>query len=142
MISQRTLRLLSKLAARNVASAERKAADALAKVQRLEHEAKMIVSYTERLVASLRGRACLGGDFQATTGFVSASLKAQAAAEAARERGEQVKIAAFHQLATEMQRRDALDPAHEAVAADTARSQERKTERLASSGSVAAAKQY
>lgn len=140
MISQRTLRLLSKLAARNVATAERKAADALARVQTLEREATMIGSYTEQLMASLRGRACLGHDFRVTTGFVTAGLKAQATAEAAWERGEQAKLAAFDRLSAEMQRRDALDTAHEAVTADAARSLERKTERLASPTSVAASK--
>ena len=127
------LQLLSKLAARDVASAEHKAADALTKVQTLEREAAMIGGYTEQLMASLRDRTCLGHDFRVTTGFVSAGLKAQATTEAARRRGEQAKLAAFARLATEMQRRDALDTAQEAVEADTARSLERKTERLASS---------
>jgi len=140
MISQRTLQLLSKLAARDVASAERKAADALAKVQTLEREAAMIGGYTEQLMASLRGRACLGHDFRITTGFVSAGLKAQATAEVARQRGEQAKLAAFDRLATEMQRRDALDTAQEAVEADAARTLERKTERLASHNSVSISK--
>ena len=142
MISQRTLQLLSKLAARDVASAEHKAADALAKVQTLEREAAMIVGYTEQLMATLRGRACLGHDFRVTTGFVSAGLKAQSTAEAARRRGEQAKLAAFARLATEMQRRDALDTAQETVEADAARSLERKTERLASNSSAAASKRY
>lgn len=142
MISQRTLQLLSKLAARDVASAEHKAADALAKVQSLERESAMIVGYTEQLMTSLRGRACLGHDFRVTTGFVSAGLKAQATAEAAKRRGEQAKLAAFARLASEMQRRDALDTAHEAVEADAARSLERKTERLASHSSVATSKRY
>lgn len=142
MISQRTLQLLSKLAARDVASAEHKAADALAKVQTLEREAAMIVGYTEQLMATLHGRACLGHDFRVTTGFVSAGLKAQATAEAARRRGEQAKLAAFARLATEMQRRDALDTAQETMEADAARSLERKTERLASNSSAAASKRY
>ena len=142
MISQRTLQLLSKLAARDVASAEHKAAEALAKVQTLEREAAMIGGYTEQLMASLRGRACLGHDFRITTGFVSAGLKAQVTAEAAKRRGEQAKLVAFARLASEMQRRDALDTAHEAVEADAARSLERKTERLASSGLAPTWKRY
>jgi len=140
MISRRTLRLLSKLAARNVATAERRAADALAKVQALEREAAMIGNYTEQLMASLRGRTCRGHDFRVTTGFMTASLKAQATAEAAMQRGEQAKLAAFDRLSTEMQRRDALDTAHEAVAADELRSLERRSERLASPTSAAASK--
>jgi hypothetical protein len=142
MITQRTLKLLSKLASRDLASAESKAADALAKVQMLEREAKLISGYTEQLMGSLRDSPCLGRDFQATTGFVAASLKARVTTEAARQRGEQAKLAAFDRLATEMGRRDALDTAHEAVVTETARSQERKTERLSSPPSAGSSKQY
>jgi cytidylate kinase len=141
MITQRTLRLLSKLASRDLASAESKAADAQAKVQMLEREATLINGYTRQLMASLRDRACLGRDFKATTGFVAASLKARATTEAARQQGEQAKLAAFDRLAAEIGRRDALDTAHEAVAAETARSQERKTERLSSPSSGVTSKQ-
>lgn len=132
MISQRTLRLLSKLAARDLANAERRAADALARVQALEREAAMIEAYRLRLVTSLRGQACQGYDFRVTTGFVSASLRVQLLAESAKRRGEEAKVAAFDRLAVEMHRRDALDTAHEALAAATLHSREREAERLAS----------
>lgn len=131
MISQRSLKLLSKLAARDLANAERRAADALARVQALEREAAMIEAYRLRLVSSLRGQACQGYDFRVTTGFVSASLRVQFLAESAKRRGEEVKVAAFDRLAAEMQRRDALDTAHEALSAATLHSRERQAERLA-----------
>jgi hypothetical protein len=132
MISQRTLRLLSKLAARDLANAEQKVADALVKAQRLEHEARMIEGYRRGLVTSLRGRRCRGYDFIVTTGFVTASLKAQEMAEAARRQGERAKLAAVDRLAIEMQRRDALDTATDAAAAATAQLRERRADRLAS----------
>jgi flagellar biosynthesis chaperone FliJ len=132
MISHRTLELLARLAARDVASAEQKAADAQAKVQALEREAAMLGDYMEKLQGSLRERVCQGYDFKVTTGFLAASLRAQSTAEDARQRGEQARQAAFDRLATEMQRRDALDAAQAAAAAELALSQERAAERVAS----------
>lgn len=131
MISQRTLGLLSKLAARDLANAERRAADALARVQTLEREAAMIEAYRGRLVSSLRGQACKGYDFKVTTGFLSTSLRVQSLADSARRRGEEAKVAAFDRLAVEMQRRDALDTAHEVTVAAARDSRERQAERLA-----------
>ena len=140
MISQRTLELLARQAAREVASAEQKAVDALAKVQVLEREATMLGGYMEKLLASLREHVCQGYDFKVTTGFLAASLRAQSMAEDAIQRGEQVKLAAFERLAAEMQRRDALDAAQAAAAAELVQSQERQAERLASPRVAPAAK--
>jgi len=131
MISQRSLRLLSKLAARDLALAERSAAEAITRVESLARDTMLLADYTRGLAESLLGTSCRGYDFKVTTGFVVASLRAQAKNEAAQQQGEQIKAAAFGQLAVEMQRRDALQTAGTEAAQLAARAQEQKAERLA-----------
>ena len=137
MMSLRTLRFLSKLAARELAQAEWSAADAITRLQALARDTMLLAEYTRGLSESLQGATCRGYDLKVTSGFVAASLLARAKNEAAQRQGEQVKAEAFGQLAMEMQRRDALQTARKDAAQLSARVLEQKAERLATQPSPA-----
>ena len=125
MASARLMRLLSRLAARDLATAERRAAEAAANLRSMARNVRVLDGYTRDLSAALAG-AQSGYDFAVTMGFRASGIRAGGDAAAAMDRGQGMQRAALDRLANELQRRDAIASAADAIAAGAERVRARR----------------
>ncbi|HWA79953.1 MAG TPA: hypothetical protein VG848_06540 [Acetobacteraceae bacterium] len=89
----------------------------------------LLDSYTRELSAGLIDAAWNGYDFAVTLGFRASGIKARSDALAAMERGQSLHRSALDRLAQELQRRDAIAAATEAMEAETERARARIEDR-------------
>ncbi len=129
MASARLMRLLSRLAARDLAAAERRAAEAAANLRAMARNVSVLEAYTRDLSSALAETAQSGYDFAVTMGFRSSGIKATGDAAVAMDRGQGLQRAAFDRLAIELQRRDAIATASDAIAAEAERVRARAEDR-------------
>ncbi len=129
MASARLIRLLSLLAARDLAAAERCAGEAAANLRSMARNVNLLDSYTRELSASLIDTAWNGYDFAVTMGFRASGIKAQSDAMASMERGRSLHRSALDRLAQELQRRDAITSVTEAMETETERARARIEDR-------------
>ncbi|HUC18061.1 MAG TPA: hypothetical protein VMA37_10290 [Acetobacteraceae bacterium] len=129
MASARLVRLLSRLAARDLAMSERHAVEAAASFRSMVRNVNLLDSYTKELSASLFDNAWNGYDFAVAIGFRASGIKASNDAAAAMERGQNLQRLALDRLARELQRRDAITSATKAVEIDAERERARIEDR-------------
>jgi hypothetical protein len=115
MDNARLMRLLSRLAAGDLAVAERRAAEAAANLRSMARNVTVLDGYTRDLSAALAGGGQSGYDFAVTIGFRTSGIKAAADAAAAAERGQGMRQAALARLARELERRDAIAAMADAI---------------------------
>jgi len=129
MASARLIRLLARLAARDLAMAEREAWEAEANLRSMARNAALLESYIQDLSASLTVSPGDGHDFAVTIGFRASGIKAGSDAAASMERGQNLRRLALDRLARELQRRDAITSATKAVEIETERERARIEDR-------------
>lgn len=121
MASARIMRLLARLAARELAQASLRAAEATANLRSMARNVSVLEGYTGDLSAALAGGAESGYDFAVTVGFRGNGIRAGGDAAAALDRGQDLERAALDRLATALQRRDAIAAAAGTIAAGAER---------------------
>lgn len=115
MDSARLMRLLSRLAARDLAAAERRAGEAATNLRSVARNVSVLDGYTSDLSAALAGGEQSGYDFAVAIGFRASGIKAASDAAAAAERGQRMRQAALDRLARDLERRDAIAAAVDAI---------------------------
>jgi hypothetical protein len=129
MDSARLMRLLSRLAARDLASAERRAGEAATNLRSVARNVSVLDGYTSDLSAALAGGEQSGYDFAVTIGFRASGIKAASDASAAMDRGQGMQQAALDRLARELERRDAIAAAADAIDIEAERERVRIVDR-------------
>jgi hypothetical protein len=125
MASARLMRLLSRLAARDLAAATGRAAEAAANLRSMARNVSVLDGYTRDLSAALAGGAQSGYDFAVTMQFRASGIRASGDAAAAMNRGQVLQRAALDRLAGELQRRDAIASTVDVIEAEAERARAR-----------------
>jgi hypothetical protein len=125
MASARLMRLLSRLAARDLAAAERRVAEAAANLRSMARNVSLLNGYTKGLSTDLAAGGQAGNDFSITIGFRASGIRASGDAASAMHRGQSLQQAALDRLANELHRRDAIASAIKAIEAEAGRKRTR-----------------